>query len=148
VAAVIGMVRSRFRLKIQTNLFIQSGKQSGKGGKMIERLTVLIFTISIAACASTGPETASTASGETAQAEETAVSEGGVESTDAEQMAAANEEPEDEMVCRREKRVGSNFTRKVCYPRSALEGRAAQDQEALRQMRSLSPSSTQEFGGQ
>jgi hypothetical protein len=67
---------------------------------------------------------------------------------DAEQVAAAKEEPEDDMICRREERPGSNFTRKVCYPRSALEGRSAQDQEALRQMRSLSPSSTQEFGGQ
>jgi hypothetical protein len=107
---------------------------------MIERLTVLMFTLTLAACAS-GPETASTASAENDQVDE-AVAE------NAEQMAAANEEPEDDMVCRREKRPGSNFTRKVCYPRSALEGRADQDQEALRQMRSLSPSSTQEFGGQ
>lgn len=120
---------------------------------MKERLTVLMFALTMAACASSGPETTSTAAGETAQADAVAAadSNGGIESEDApqaEQTAAANEEPQDEMICRREKQPGSNFSRKVCYPRSALEGRATQDQEALRQMRSLSPSSTQEFGGQ
>ncbi len=120
---------------------------------MIERLTVVIFTMTMAACASTGPETASTAQDEAGQAAQVAAAESAdglesAEAADAEQMAAANEEPEDELICRREKQAGTNLRKKVCFRRSALEGRAAQDQEALRQMRSLSPSSTQEFGGQ
>ncbi len=120
---------------------------------MIERLTVLMFTITIAACASSGPETASSAQGEAAEAEQVAAAEsdGGLESADAaqaEQVAAVAEEPEDEIICRREKQAGTNLRKKVCFRRSALDGRAAQDQEALRQMRSLSPSSTQEFGSQ
>ena len=119
---------------------------------MIERLTVLMLTISLAACASSGPETASTAPGETAQAEEVAIAESadGLEAGDAAEaeQAVASAEVEDEIVCRRESQAGSNLRRKVCFRRSALDGRAAQDQEALRNMRSLSPSSTQEFGGQ
>ena len=120
---------------------------------MIKRLSVLMFTITVAACASSGPETESAAQGEPVQATEAAAAgtDGAPETTaapDAEQIAAADAEPEDELICRREKQAGTNLRKKVCFRRSALEGRAAQDQEALRQMRSLSPSSTQEFGSQ
>ncbi len=124
---------------------------------MIERFTVLMFAITMAACASTGPDTTvATAEGEAAEVEAAQGEEATATETDvaletagdAEEQAVAAVAAEDEIICRREKTAGSNFRRKICVKRSALEGRASQDQEALRQMRSLSPSSTQEFGSQ
>lgn len=107
--------------------------------KMIQRLTILLFTVTMAACASSGPEAASTGQAEATQVDVAAGSDNEFEFEDspqAEQVAAANVGPEDELVCRYEKPAGSNLRRKVCYRRSALEVRAEMDQDTMRQMRS------------
>ncbi len=114
---------------------------STQGDKMIERLAILMFTMTLAACAASGPETASTGAAGSAQGGATTAATSGdgmdaANASDSEQVAAANVEPQEETVCRREKPAGSNISRKVCYKRSALDDRAEMDKDALRQMRS------------
>jgi hypothetical protein len=48
---------------------------------------------------------------------------------------ASSDNESDELVCRREKQAGSNFSRKVCYTRAQIDARAQKDQDAVRQMR-------------
>ncbi len=118
---------------------------------MIDKVAVLMLSIALAGCASAGPEAVANGPNGGDQA-------GGVETSDgelafadtpqAEQVAAVEVEPRDEIICRRERPAGSNMSRRVCFTRSQMEGRAAADQETIRNSRTLSPSSTQEFGNQ
>ncbi len=93
---------------------------------MVERIALLAFTFAMTACASSPPE---------------ALSSEGTTAAGTEPVAAADIGSEDEVICRREKREGSNFTRKVCYTRANVEEKAARDQNTMRQMRALKSSS-------
>lgn len=125
---------------------------------MIGRFSVAALSIFIGACASSGPEApapAAMASSETVDAvasdNPASPSEDELHKLDeagAPEIASASSESEaDEIVCRREKEAGSNFYRRVCYARAQIDARAEQDQEALRQMRSVRSGSQADLQG-
>ncbi len=93
---------------------------------MVLRLAILMLTITTTACASSRPETTSIEQAEGAQAEQVAATDGAV--------------TKDDVICRREKRKGSNLSRKVCYKRGELEERASKVQNTMRESRALNSS--------
>ena len=138
------------------------------GNEMTGRISLAAITICLGACASSGPE----APAEVAAASEVAAptEEASPEAVDAvgpdESLmmtaadlddpvmpgkatagSAATADKPDEIVCRREKQTGSNFSRRVCRKRSDIEDRATDDQGALRQMRSTRSGSFQDMQG-
>ena len=107
------------------------------------RLMVLVSVCVMSACASSGtadnthaaaagPE-AAIAAGE-ASAESQSTEEDG-ESAVAEAESFASNDDE-EIVCRRERITGSNISRRICRKASDMDARSADDQAALRQIRS------------
>jgi hypothetical protein len=111
---------------------------------MIGRILIAAMSMCIAACASSGPEAPDTAEpvAAAAVAPDESLAAATDEITDADTPdaeAVANSEAADydpnERVCRRERKTGSNLSRKVCYTRAELEARAEADQAALTQMR-------------
>jgi hypothetical protein len=115
---------------------------------MIKGISAAALSIFIGACATSGPEApepAATAPSETASAvasDSPAAPSGDatpeLDTSGAQELASAEPEYDpNEVICRRERESGSNFYRKTCYTRAQLEARQEQDQDALRQMRSM-----------
>ncbi len=110
-------------------------------------LTVLASVCVVSACASSG--TADTTQAAAAAPEATpaiAATEAPAEAQASEDVTETqeNEAPsesfavnnDDEIVCRRERITGSNISRRICRKASEMDARAADDQAALRQIRS------------
>lgn len=112
---------------------------------MIRGISVTALSLFIGACASSGPQVpapAAMAASETvdpvALDNPTSQSEDGInelDDADVPKIASASSESDpNELVCRREKEAGSNFSKKVCYTQAEIDARAEQDQEKLLRM--------------
>ena len=105
---------------------------------MIRVISVAALSLFIGACASTGPEPSEPAAAPSATANAVAAENPEMDTTDAPEIASAEPEYDpNEVICRREKEMGSNFYKKTCFTRAQLDARQEEDQEALRQMRSM-----------
>ena len=115
---------------------------------MNARISLLAIVFCVSACATSGPEA-------TESSEQVVVSEA---ETAAPLQASANPQDivinqveivqdEDDVVCRRERATGSNIARKICRSTASLAARAAEDQAALRQMRSFRSGSLDDTNG-
>ena len=125
---------------------------------MIGRIFIAMVALFVGACASSGPEApAAAATAPSQQAEATASdaatapAEEGIEDLDAPDVPktaqAYTDSKGNEIVCRREQLTGSKMSRRVCRLRSDIEAREAEDQAALRQMRSMRSGSQREMEG-
>lgn len=125
---------------------------------MIRGISVTALSIFIGACASSGPQDptpAAMAGSETG--DPVALDNPSSQSEDELHELAANDAPEitsvssesesDELVCRREKEMGSNFYRKVCYTQAQLDAREEADQDAVRRMNRIGTHSEPNSGG-
>jgi len=65
----------------------------------------------------------------------------------AELASASSENESDQLVCRREKEAGSNFSRKVCHTQAQIDARAEKDKAAVRRMRGIGKYTGSEPGG-
>jgi len=112
---------------------------------MIRRILVVVISIFIAACASSGPEapapavTASSASVDAVAPDSPSAPPAGdlqdLDEPDTLQTAGASPENDpNELVCRRQRETGSKFSTRICRTRAEIEAREAQDQEILRGM--------------
>lgn len=113
---------------------------------MIGRILLLAVSLSVGACASSGPETSAPAvtdpsAGTDAVASEMQSTAPGpvIDDPDAPTVemsasASAASDP-DEIVCRRETPTGSRMSRRVCRTRAEIEARTAKDQETLERSR-------------
>ena len=115
---------------------------------MIRGIPVAALSICIGACASSGPEApppAAMASSETVNAvasdNPASPSDVGIHESDETGapgiVSVSTEHESEEKICRREKSLGSNFYRNVCFTRAEIEARAEQDQDAIRSMRRM-----------
>ena len=115
---------------------------------MNARISLLATVFFVSACATSGPEA-------TESSEQVEVS---AAETEAPLQASANPQDividqveivqdEDDVVCRRERITGSNISRKICRSTASLAARAAEDQAALRQMRSFRSGSLDDTNG-
>ncbi len=112
---------------------------------MIKVISIAALSIGIGACALSVDAVASDTSAQQPSEGETPE----LAAAGAPENASPDYDP-NEVICRREKEAGSNFYRKTCFTRAQLDARAEQDQEALRQMRSMrsgSQSETNPGGG-
>lgn len=111
---------------------------------MIGRVSVIVISMFIGACASSGPETpapAATASSAgvdaVAPGNSAAPPAGDLKDPDAPgtpQIAGASPKYDpDELICRRERETGSKFTTKICRTRAEIEARREQDQKIMRE---------------
>jgi hypothetical protein len=109
---------------------------------MIGRILVAAISVFIGACASSGPEapvpavTTSSASVDAVASDNpSAPPAGDLQDLATPQTASASPASDpDEIICRRERETGSNFTTRICRTRAEIEAREAQDQEILRGM--------------
>lgn len=98
----------------------------------MKQLLLAAMVIALGACAASGTDT-SASDAAMAAAESTA-------------ETTASTTPDDGVVCRWEKRPGSNFREKICRTVAEIEARAEQDQGALRQMRAIRSGSQADMG--
>ena len=112
---------------------------------MIKQTLLIIISIFIGACASSGPEssapavTASTTSVDAVAPDSSSAplagDPQGEDTPDTPQIVSASPENDpNELICRRERETGSKFTQRICRTRAEIEAREAADQEILREM--------------
>ena len=112
---------------------------------MIKQTLVIVISIFIGACASSGPETPAPAvKASSANVEAVAPDNPsnppagdlqGADAPDTPQIVSASAENDpNELICRRERETGSKFTTRICRTRAEIEARQAADQEILREM--------------
>jgi len=65
----------------------------------------------------------------------------------AEVASASSKSASDDLVCRREKIPGSNFSKKVCFTRAEIDAREQQSQDAVREMRKTGTNVVSPNGG-
>jgi len=125
---------------------------------MIKGISAAALSICVGAFASSGPEAtapAATASSETTNAvasgNPASPSQDGIHEPDEagapERASASSENESDQLVCRREKEPGSNFSRKVCYTQAQIDARAEKDKDAVHRMRAIGKYAGSEPGG-
>ena len=116
------------------------------GKQMQKLLLVAMLSVFVAACASSGSgDTSTTPSAQVVTSElHTDNPEYDTDDLimDNKSTSAIAQNDPDEIVCRRERATGSNISRRVCRRRADIEARAADDQGALRQMRSTASEGT------
>ena len=116
-----------------------------KENTMIKQTLIIVISIFIGACASSGPEapapavTASSASVDAVAPENPSTPPAGdlqgADAPDTPQIVSASPENDpNELICRRERETGSKFTQRICRTRAEIEAREAADQEILREM--------------
>ena len=116
------------------------------GDTMNRRVSLATILLCIGACASSGPEAPAPAAtdpsaGAVAVASDipSAPPEGVIHDPNAPVVevsaSALAASKSDEIVCRKERQSGTRMTTRVCRTRAEIEGRAAKDQEALRNSR-------------
>ena len=118
---------------------------------MFKGISVAALTVCLGACASSA-EVASPEAIAAPAAHKSALQTGGemheLDAAEAPEIAdASSEGGSEELICRREKEAGSNFSRKVCYSKAELETRAEEDQDAVRRMRRIGTHSDPDPGG-
>ena len=112
---------------------------------MIKLTLIIVISIFIAACASSGPETSApevTASSASVDAVAPAKSSNpsagdlqGADAPDTEQIVSASPENDpNELICRRERETGSRFSTRICRTRAEIEAREAADRDIMREM--------------
>ncbi len=96
------------------------------------RISIAVLAMCIAACASTAPERPAPTITVTPPSTDAANSPA-PDAADLPQTASATpaEGDPNELICRREKEPGSNFTTKICRTRAEIEQRAAEDQAIM-----------------
>ena len=112
---------------------------------MIKQTLVILISIFIGACASSGPETpapavkASSASVEAVAPDnpsnQPAGDLQGADTADTPQIVSASTENDpNELICRRERETGSRFSTRICRTRAEIEAREEADRDIMREM--------------
>ncbi|MDH3374740.1 MAG: hypothetical protein OER22_14105 [Gammaproteobacteria bacterium] len=108
---------------------------------MIRQGALAIIFFIITACSGTGPQASDPAGYADTSVGKDAAAAAEPQATDGEEVdmrILAEDSAQDDMVCRRDKPIGSNIGKRVCRSRSGESARSEADREMLRKVQDLS----------